>query len=543
VVIGSDRASLEEARRLAYVQRWWVPSLAEQHRQPHAYHLSSLVEATNLVTRYLFTSSDYRHLLEPLRQATGRAIHVSDIRSVDVWGLKQGGIGVVYRLAVRVAGRPEPVLLAAILSKDTSFSRERIEREFEIFSRGSRADPRPASERQVLAPYTLGRIRVPGGELAIQIGQWLEGYHESHVDSASNMVIVRSWDEPSTYVHLSPEESQEVWAEFARLKTFYANFRADQATYGFFAINDGPFVIALDDAGKMRRTADGRPDVRITSVSGEVTHPVHYLPLALALEMAVFRPQQSSLNGASFVFWAQPARALDAFVQGVVDRAAAGATETERPDVERAALRDTLTVLDRTAGMSEMEQQQFAQPLGPQAQAIVSRFREVLPVFIADLRDRLARSVEAAAPVDPALRRAVERINAILPSSAAAVTPPVVASWLALAEAADWGGLVNAVRALNVPADVESRIFTTIQQHHLVSEAGAVGRRAGDWSREIARARSGGETLTGSGEVGGGAGTAGVPPGGAYGPAPDDHGDPPRLCVRQRRRRPLQYPR
>jgi hypothetical protein len=194
----------------------------------------------------------------------------------------------------------------------------------------------------------------PIGIASVMIGPWMDGYRETHllhVNGERRIFIVRNWLGLSgpEGVLLSADESNEVWQEFNRLRTFYAAFQKNKVATGVFAINDGPFLAALNENGTLGRNAAGRPDLVISSISDVVDVPDYFLPLVIGMDSAVIRQDTGNPSETDYsLYWAQPKRALEAFVQGILDRATYGIKPDLLPAARRQAIKRALHVLRRT---------------------------------------------------------------------------------------------------------------------------------------------------------------------------------------------------
>lgn len=285
-------------------------------------------------------------------------VEASDIVAVEIWLIKEGSVGHMARIAVQLRQYPQPILIVGQVGKDAGLAAQRIRFETILLRQWYDGDPRLARQRQVIKPSLSQDIRLQRdsdqGVYQVMLGTWKEGYCELHgvwVDGRLRIMAVKKWGSTAgpQAVLLSEHESDSVLREVVRLRAFYTVYGEAVAQIGVFAFNDGPFIGGLTDEDHLRLRDDGRPDIQIVSVSNAVTLPRGYVPLALALENVVMRdhagdPRQPYEIG----YWAQPHMALEAFIQGFLDRRLLGVPQSDYAAAEREAFQELQELVEET---------------------------------------------------------------------------------------------------------------------------------------------------------------------------------------------------
>lgn len=206
----------------------------------------------------------------------------------------------------------------------------------------------PADAAQEVQPL-LNRepaLKDPNGiPLYVTIGEWLEGYMETHIAPVLNgfrVRVIRHWgvnDRDYEDVELSPGESQEFWGEIARVRASGSRFKDGFVRTPVLAINDGPFVATLkEENGKnvVGRDSQGRPDIKLVSASGRVIYPEEFLPLQLAMDAVMYSPDPANPAAGRPVAWDNPRRAFQSFVQGYLDQMTSTGVQTKAEAIESA---------------------------------------------------------------------------------------------------------------------------------------------------------------------------------------------------------------
>ncbi len=178
----------------------------------------------------------------------------------------------------------------------------------------------------------------------------LEGLHAAEtIDYHGQLRIRILFNLPGGGVQeliLSESESIDVWAELSRMRVVEATpVHNENLTFRQSSIAMGKFWIVFEADGKMARR-HGRPIVATIPMNDTANISPALVPIILAVDGG--RPKQPGARAArDMMFWNQPERAIEAFIQGWMERMERRFRPYSPAEALRRARRDAFEVLQR----------------------------------------------------------------------------------------------------------------------------------------------------------------------------------------------------
>ena len=245
-------------------------------------------------------------------RSSQRINSTNDIDHLELWHVKQGFITIVDRLGVHLKdGRI--IYMVVNAAKDPQEAATHLKQASRAIQEDYSWNPRHTIEVFSIQDIAISTRR--GQEnLTIMLGEWLEDFHELHLQWETQDHFNIWWDQGWRVEKLSREESDRIWQQIVRLRAIYLRENNGQTITAQGHLNAGDFV--------GRRCSDGTWEVMMIWSQRPQEKKYSYQEGILnGLLVSEQDLLAKSLNGlSSRSWWMSENLAIPAFVQGMILR-------------------------------------------------------------------------------------------------------------------------------------------------------------------------------------------------------------------------------
>ena len=325
-----------------------------------------------------------------------------EIRRLDFWLVKEGSFTTILQAEVLLAdGRT--IRMAVNVAKDTTDAAAVLRQAYAKMRADEQADP-----RFIMEPYGLGEGRADSWRgiqnVAVMVGEWLEGFHELHLYARHNGRFTVWWDQRANQnMSLSQQESDQIWKAITKIQAIYSLQNPEAAVLNEANINAGDFVVRRMEDGTWRVMLIWERPVQ------EAVPPEHLLVVHNLLSLTL----DNSEDPPRAVWWDRVDLALEAIRDGVMENAVFQA-ERHGEDVQRAVgqarrkvediffaayrvwiplLLESSDSLDLSGGFSVQENKKYQQLLRQASTLLGQSLGKTLVLPSSGLEERMARKV------------------------------------------------------------------------------------------------------------------------------------------------------